>query len=128
MGNITRNFSWHEFGSHDGKAIPRKYMGHVRELAKNLQVLRDHIGKPIKITSGYRSPEHNKRVGGVKNSQHLFGKAADIKVSRKSTEAVYAAISDLIDQGKMSKGGLGLYDTFVHYDIRGRNARWNGSK
>ena len=128
MGNITKNFSWHEFGSHDGKHIPRIYMNNVRQLAKNLQVLRDYYDKPIKITSGYRSKEHNKRVGGVPKSQHLLGKAADIKVKGKRTDAVYATIAMLIADGKMDKGGIGVYETFVHYDIRGRNARWKGSK
>ena len=38
---------------------------------------------------------------------------------------VYEAIEKLIDKGLMLEGGLGLYDTFVHYDIRGTQARWD---
>lgn len=40
--------------------------------------VREHFGKPIGITSGFRSPELNKRIGGSKTSQHLEGKALDI--------------------------------------------------
>jgi zinc D-Ala-D-Ala carboxypeptidase len=47
---------------------------------KILQPLRDNLGKPIKITSGYRSPALNKAIGGSQNSQHSLGQAADIVV------------------------------------------------
>ena len=53
-------------------------MENVEKLAKNLQVLRDYIQKPITIISGYRTPEYNKKCGGVKRSQHLLAKAATL--------------------------------------------------
>jgi len=58
----------------------------------NLQVIRDEIGKPIKINSGYRSPEHNKSVGGVKNSMHVKGKAADITIQGLTPNQIAAVI------------------------------------
>ena len=45
-----------------------------------LEPLRQHYGKPIRITSGYRCPLLNAAVGGVTNSQHLYGEAADLSV------------------------------------------------
>ena len=56
--------------------------------------------------------------GGVKNSKHLVGKASDISVKGLTPLEVYNTIERLIKNGDMLQGGLGLYDTFVHYDIR----------
>ena len=56
----------------------------------------------------------------------MTAKAADIKVSGMSPKEVKAAIVHLIKEGKMKSGGVGLYTTFTHYDVRGRNARWYG--
>ena len=123
---LTKNFDTHEFESKDGLSTPKNLMPNIQELADNLQVLRDNFGLPISINSGYRSPSHNRSIGGVKNSQHVQGKAADITVSGKSPKEVHQAIENLIAEGKMKQGGLGLYSTFVHYDIRGTKARWNG--
>lgn len=121
----TKNFNKREFNSKDGKRMPAHVEIYVRQVAKQLQVLRDHIGSPIHINSAYRSPSHNAAIGGVPNSQHVLGKAADI-VSRTLTPLqLFQTIEKLIAQGKMIEGGLGLYNSFVHYDIRGVKARWN---
>ena len=81
MGDLTRNFSLSEFKSKDGAGTPLSLICNISELAENLQALRDAVDKPIIINSGYRSPKHNKAVGGSPNSQHLKGKAADIVIS-----------------------------------------------
>ena len=126
MGRLTDNFKLSEFKCRDGSDVPDLYMENVQLLAENLQVLRDHIGKPIRVISGYRSPEYNKKIGGAKKSQHMLAKAADIKISGVSPKEVKAIIVSLIKEGKMHSGGVGLYTTFTHYDVRGRNARWYG--
>lgn len=123
---LTKDFTKSEFDSKDGAVMPANVLRNVKELAKNLQVLRDFTGKSITINSGYRSPAHNAKVGGVSNSQHVLGQAADIVVSGYSPAQVKAAIEQLIASGKMKQGGIGLYNTFVHYDTRGVAARWNG--
>ena len=123
---ITENFALKEFRCKDGTDVPEDLMENVILLCKNLQVLRDHIGKPIRVISGYRSPKYNRRIGGARRSQHMTAKAADIKVTGMSPEEVKAVIVQLIKDGKMMKGGIGLYTTFTHYDVRGRNARWYG--
>jgi len=125
---LTNNFSKKEFDSKDGAEMPNDVLMNVQKLAGQLQILRNNINKPITINSGYRSPEHNKAIGGVENSQHVLGKAADIKVKGISTRILAALIEDLINDGDMLQGGLGIYDTFVHYDIRKNQARWDYTK
>ena len=121
---LTKNFSLSEFACKDGTTVPYEYMPNVQELANNLQVLRDYLQRPIYINSAYRSPEHNANVGGSPRSQHLYARAADIRVDGMTPKEVHEAIESLIDSEEMKQGGLGLYDTFVHYDCRNTKARW----
>ena len=123
-GQLTTNFKLSEFACKDGTPVPSNLMSNVQALATNLQVLRDAIKKPIKINSSYRTPTHNKSVGGASNSQHLYAKAADIVVKGMAPALVRKKIESLISSKKMSQGGIGRYNTFVHYDIRGTKARW----
>ena len=125
---LTKNFTQREFRSKDGAKMPLDVLDNIKELACNLQVLRDFLGESIKVNSGYRSEAHNKAVGGVKTSQHVLGKASDICVKDIEADDLYLIIESLIEQGEMQEGGLGVYDTFVHYDIRGKRARWNYKK
>lgn len=122
---LTVNFNLNEFHSKDGQEVPHKYYKNVTELARNLQELRNNIGRPVIVSgSGYRSPEHNKAVGGVPHSQHLTASAADISVKGMTPKELAKKIEHLIEEGKMVNGGIGIYPTFVHYDIRSRRARW----
>ncbi len=124
---LSRNFNMIEFESKDGAEMPLDVSYNIIKLSQQLQYLRDYTDKPIHINSSYRSPEHNKKIGGSKTSQHLLGKAADITIKELTPKLVYQIIEDLISKGDMLQGGLGLYDTFVHYDIRKTKARWNNS-
>ena len=125
---MTKNFSKSEFESKCGREMPEEVYHNVVKVANQLQYLRDYLAKPIKVNSAYRSPEHNESVGGVSKSQHILGKAADIVIKGMPTEILYQPIEDAISNGEMLQGGLGLYDTFVHYDIRGTKARWDYRK
>ena len=125
---LTNNFNLQEFQCPDGVLPEGEYLDNCQELADNLQVLRNHIGKPIRVISGYRHPAYNKKIGGAKKSQHMLAKAADIKVSGMAPAEVHATILKLIKAGEMKQGGLGKYSTFVHYDTRGTAARWSGGK
>ncbi len=126
MSRLTENFHIKEFKCRDGSSVPDVYLENVVLLAENLQVLRDHVGKPIHVISGYRSKKYNTRIGGARRSQHMLAKAADIKIPGMTPKEVKDTIEELIKSGKMVKGGVGLYRTFTHYDVRGRNARWYG--
>lgn len=121
---LTKNFSLSEFACQDGTPVPVRYIENARELAKNLQVLRDYFGEPVFVSSGYRTPTWNKKVGGAKNSQHKKAKAGDITMKKRSPEEIQNTIELLIRRGKMKNGGLGKYKGFTHYDTRDVPARW----
>ena len=125
---ISKNFSKSEFDSKDGEEMPVQVLTNIIELVVELQKLRDIIGVPIKVNSGYRSPEHNKSIGGVSNSQHVLGKACDIVAKDISPRDLANVIENLIDNGFLKIGGLGRYNTFTHIDIRNYKARWDNSK
>ena len=85
--NITENFTLEEFMHSDTaivKGIKNDPGSRENLCAKLLQPLRDAIGKPISINSGYRCPELNAAVGGVPTSQHQKGEAADLSINGKA--------------------------------------------
>lgn len=128
---MTKNFTKEEFDCNCNCGVcemPINVYHNIIKVANQLQVLRNELKKPIHINSGWRSVEYNESIGGVKSSQHILGKAADISVKGLSPLEVYKTIERLIKNGDMLQGGLGLYDSFVHYDIRGTRARWDYQK
>ena len=121
---ITENFNISEFMSKDGAKMPHNVLVNIKELAKNLQVIRNIVCAPISINSAYRSILHNKAVGGAKNSYHVKGMAADVTIQGLTPKDVHTLLSELMEDGTISQGGLGKYDSFTHYDIRKTRARW----
>ena len=92
-----------------------------------LQAIREHFGKPVTITSGYRTAAHNTAVDGAKSSQHLLGRAADIQVQDTDPLAVAAYAESLMP----GWGGVGRYPVkpgrargWVHVDTRPNKSRW----
>ena len=117
MGDLSQHFSRHEFACRCcGKAVVSA------ELIASLEALRDRIGTPIHILSGYRCPEHNRAVGGAASSQHLLGKAADIATALPLQTLHKEAL--LI--ASFAHGGIGIYpeSNFLHLDVRGHLAKW----
>jgi len=125
---MTKNFSKKEFDCNDKSEMPINVYHNMVKVANQLQALRDELGKPIHINSAYRSEEYNAKIGGVSNSQHIMGRAADIVIKDMTPMEVYITIELLIEKGDILQGGLGMYDSFVHMDIRGTKARWNNQK
>jgi uncharacterized protein YcbK (DUF882 family) len=121
---LTENFNLDEFHCKDGTPVPNELIPNVLELCKNLQALRDRIYVVIDVISGYRTVPYNKKVGGRKYSQHLKTKAADIVTRKYTPQQLADIIETLISNGEMKEGGIGIYPSFVHYDIRGERARW----
>jgi len=113
---LSKNFILSEFACKDGS----KTITVDHELVEKLQRLRDTLGKPVVVTSGYRTDSYNKKCGGLvdaktgkSTSWHCFGKAADIKVSgMKPLQVALAA-------DKLGFKGIGVYPTFTHVDVVG---------
>jgi putative uncharacterized protein VV0627 len=123
--NLTPNFRLSEFDCKDGTKVPEIYIPNAKKVAEQLEIIRAELGGvPIRINSGYRTENHNILVGGVTGSYHLRAMAADIVASGVPVNILYATIIRLMLQGKIIKGGVGLYDNFVHYDIRGIMVQW----
>lgn len=87
------------------------------ELVQKLESLRQRIGRPIVLNSGYRCPEHNRQVNGKEHSLHLAGKAADIAVHGLGLQQLLKEVE------KENFGGIGVYPNFLHVDI-GERRRW----
>jgi uncharacterized protein YcbK (DUF882 family) len=115
---LSTNFKVKEFACTDGSDP----IFISPELVVVLQKIRNHFGKSVTITSAYRTPTKNKAVGGETYSQHLYGMAADIKVNGVTPKKVAQYAEKILVNG----GGIGIYATFTHIDVRDTKARWNG--
>ncbi len=123
---LAAHFALGEFLSRDGVCPPDALIPNVRRLAAELETIRRAIQRPILIVSGYRSPAHNTRVRGAKSSRHMTGEAADIRIAGVEPGEILALVERLIRRGRLHNGGVGLYRTWVHYDVRAQPARWRG--
>lgn len=102
---------------------PRSLWKNCRDVARVADEIRRRLGKPIIITSSYRSPNYNRAVGGVSRSQHKEFRALDIRSSRARPMTIARIAKQLRDEGFFS-GGIGVYNGFVHIDTRGENRTW----
>jgi uncharacterized protein YcbK (DUF882 family) len=134
MGDLTRNFSLSEFekpyqraGRTEGQ-IPPELLWNIRLLADDLQRIRDEVGAPIEVVSGYRTEWYNKKCGGARNSMHMLGMAADVRVvGATSARDLHGVVLKMIGEGKIRDGGVGLYtraNGWVHYDHGRPSRRW----
>lgn len=122
--HYSSNFSRKELDCHCGCDAPAVVESNLARLALSLESLRTRLGAtPLHVNSGYRCPAYNARIGGAKASQHMEGKAADLS-GRKVTPGQIRAAALLVPGFK--GGGIGLYPTFCHVDIRAGAARWEG--
>lgn len=115
---LSANFKVKEFACSDGSDP----IFIAEELVEVLQKIRTHFKKAVTITSAYRTPQRNSAVGGTAYSQHLYGMAADIKVQGISPKKVAAYAETIM----LARGGIGIYSTFTHIDVRDNRSRWNG--
>lgn len=151
---VTEHFTVAEFACHSGVPYPidtpddeddkRRPWGLTRlvPLCETLEIIRTACGKPIVIDSGYRTLDYDQQLydadkgaGNVakpQGSQHPKGRAADIVVPSMRAAVLHALILDLYDRCMVPHlGGLGLYSSFVHVDVRphsGHLARWTGTR
>ncbi len=116
LKKLSRSFNIGEFACHDGSD---KVLVDTNLVAV-LQKIRDRFAKPLSINSAYRTPSYNRKIGGVSNSQHTLGTAADIAIQGVTPLDIAVFAECLMPSG----GGIGLYKNFVHIDVRQRRARW----
>ena len=120
---LSENFNSSEFDCHGSGCCSETIVN--PKLVEYVQKIRDHFGKSITVTSGYRCPVHNKRIGGATGSRHSKGDAADIVVSGVAPREV-AKYAESI-----GIKGIGLYETnadghFTHVDTRDVKSFWYG--
>lgn len=115
---ITAHFKVKEFRCHDGSDT----IFVSQELVEVLEKIRTHFGKPVVINSGYRTETYNKKIGGATYSQHKYGTAADIVVKGVSPAEVAKYAETIL----VGMGGIGIYNSFTHIDVRKIKSRWKG--
>lgn len=120
---LSQNFTSREFDCRCDSPLCQSTV--VEELlVESLELLREGSG-PLVVLSGFRCEEHNARVGGVKDSQHLLGRAADVRASRGLSPNSVAQLAGAVRA--FAAGGIGIYRdlNFTHLDVRDDGpARW----
>ena len=111
-GNVklTKHFKVKEFACKDGSQVVfiDDYLYTI------LDILRNKLEKPVIITSGYRTPEWNKKCNGAKYSYHMRGMAADIRVDGISAKELAKKLDEIVP----NECGIIVYSTWVHFDVR----------
>lgn len=108
--SLGKWFKVKEFACHD--LSPVVFIDEY--LWTTLSILRTKIGKPVIITSGYRTPAWNEKAGGAKYSYHMRGMAADIRVKRMAPKQVAKMLDEIVPDGC----GIIVYRNWVHFDVR----------
>ena len=121
MGDLSTNFSRHEFACHGDHCCDHSAPIST-ELVSALQSLRETIGQSLTVSSGFRCRKHNRAIHGSKDSQHCLGMAADLDVPENLTSEELAQAAEQIPA--FYRGGIGVYATWIHVDVRGTRARW----
>ena len=115
---LSAHFKVREFACSDGSDA----VFISPELVEILEKIRAHFGRPVHINSAYRTPAKNKAVGGAAQSQHMYGLAADITIQGVTPSQIASYAETLLP----GTGGIGIYKSFCHVDVRKTKSRWNG--
>lgn len=115
---VSEHFKLREFKCNDNSRVVILNT----ELVTVLERARKYFSKHITITSGYRTVQYNSKLNNSSpKSQHTRGNAADIKISGVEPKTVYEYFCNSYPQ----KYGVGIYNTFVHIDVRPTKSRWD---
>lgn len=106
------NLKYFQLSEFDSPDVPGSGANMKEHLLKRLDLLREKVGFPLVINSGYRTKEHNEKIKGSVNSAHLRGLAVDIQAM--SGRARYDIVTAALDLGFHR---IGIARTFVHLDM-----------
>lgn len=107
---IGQHFKVREFACKDGSQVV--FIDDY--LVSILDILRNQVGRPVYINSGYRTPTRNKEVGGAKYSYHMRGMAADIRIEGMTAKEIANKLNAIVPD----ECGIIVYNTWVHIDTR----------
>lgn len=131
----SSHLSWAELACKDGTPYPAHWRAtRAPLLGAEFERIRAVVGQPLTIGSAYRSPSHNRKVGGARKSQHVEGRALDLYPPAGWTiERFYRVIREVAAQPESLIYGVGRYPRFVHIDIRpapahGHLIAWDGAR
>lgn len=129
MNGPSPHLSWSELACKDAARTPYPEQWRdtrLPKLAAAFEALRALVGQPLEILSAYRTPAHNRASHGALNSQHVEGRALDLRPPQGWTVERLAGLARQIPAIR----GIGVYPTFVHIDVRPteRLARWTGNR
>ena len=129
---LSKHFTVEEFDCRDGTRVaPREYRGLTRLCRLYLEPLRAKYGS-VHVNSGFRTRAYNARIGGAPDSYHIYNihdgrdQAADITCARGTPRDWWGTLNAIRQNKRGGKGGLGLYNSFVHVDLRDYKADWRG--
>lgn len=128
------HFSWLEFACHDGTGVPYALRPRTQILCGlALEPIRERLGAPLVVISGYRTEEYNYRIGGARHSRHVQADAADVRpVDMADMPRLISTVAWMLEHGRLpGLGGYGVYPGWIHVDARprvgGHVARWTAS-
>jgi len=139
MSGPSAHLSWAELACHDAARTPYPLAWRSTRavaLAAVFEYLRARAGnRPLPVLSGYRTEAHNRAIGGARHSQHVQGRALDLKPPTGQSVAAFGRLvrvcaDELRAAGAAYQiGGIGYYPTFLHVDTRpGPLVVWHGGR
>lgn len=121
-------FELEEFRCKDGTPYPSAWIvSRLRPLVRELDELRRRVG-PLVVVSGFRTTAYNRQIGGARGSQHVEGRAADVRPLNAPIEQLRVVVRHRLLEPGCRLRGVGWYNRFVHVDNRPstRLAVWQG--
>lgn len=114
------HLTWKELACKDGTPYPAVWRpSRAVTLAAEFEAVRALVGRPVRIGSAYRTPAHNKAIGGAARSQHVEGRALDLyPPTGVSVQQLYDLVRARAREEASAIYGIGKYPTFVHMDVR----------
>jgi uncharacterized protein YcbK (DUF882 family) len=129
---LSEHFTVEEFDCRDGSKVAERDYKSLEYLCRQyLEPLRRKYGS-VRINSGFRTKAYNAKIGGASKSYHIYtdhdgnDQAADVHCQQGSPRDWHRTLNAIRTAKRNGRGGLGLYDSFVHVDLRDYKSDWKG--